>query len=73
MQTITRIAIHAVGENPIFGEGVIRVGLQDEAAGMFITLDNPDATSPLKIGYERLKEVMAAAAQLMAQDGAQEE
>lgn len=72
MQTITRIAIHAEGENPVFGEGVIRVCLSDEAAGMFITFDNPDATSPLKIDVYQFKEITKAVEFLLSQDGAKE-
>lgn len=68
MQTITRISIHLDGENPVFGEGVIRVSLDDEAEGPHIVLDTPDASSLLRMSYIQMKEVMAAAAQLMSQD-----
>lgn len=71
MQTITRIAIHEEGDNPVFGEGVVRVCLSDESAGMFITLDNPDATSPIKVTAELLAEIVKAADLMLSQKGAQ--
>lgn len=70
MQTITRIAIHAEGENPVFGEDVIRVCLQDESEGMFVTIDNPDATSPLRVTADYLKEIVKAAEFMLSQKGA---
>ncbi len=37
--TITEIAIHEQGDNPIFGEMTTHVRLNDEGAGLFIELE----------------------------------
>jgi hypothetical protein len=44
-QTIIAISVHAEGVNPIFGEGVTHVQLNDEAGGYFIELRQCDDTS----------------------------
>jgi hypothetical protein len=44
-QTIIAISVHAEGVNPIFGEGVTHVRLNDEAGGYFIELQQSDDTS----------------------------
>lgn len=37
-QTILSIAVHPVGENPVFGEQSTHVSLNDEAGGLFVEL-----------------------------------
>ena len=36
--TIIRISIHPENVNPVYGEGVTHVHIQDEAAGPFLTI-----------------------------------
>jgi hypothetical protein len=38
-------SIHRIGVNPIFGEGVTHVCLEDEAGGAFVVLKQFDTTS----------------------------
>lgn len=52
--TITQFSIHRKNENPIYGEDVIRVNLEDEAAGFFITLSQPTNTD-MRITIEELE------------------
>ena len=44
--TTIEVSIHEEKENPIYGEGVIRLRLEDDAAGGFFSLaqstDNPE-------------------------------
>ena len=42
IQTVITIAVHREGVNPIYGEGVTHVKLQDDAGGYFIELQQSD-------------------------------
>ena len=64
-QTTTSIAVHLSGDNPIFGESVISVSLDDEAAGPFIVLRQPNTASEIKLDYDQLLLVVDAAKMLM--------
>jgi hypothetical protein len=45
MITPIQYAIHRKGESPIFGEDTIKVSLQDNGAGHFITLESVNPSS----------------------------
>ena len=64
-QTTTAISVHASGDNPVFGETVVTVSLDDEAAGPFISLHQPSGGGMIKLDYEQLLLVVDAAKMLM--------
>lgn len=68
--TVTAVAVHPVGENPIFGEQSTTVRLDDEAAGCFIVLEQE--TGSVRLCAGELPEVFAAAKWLLGQKGAQD-
>jgi len=45
IQTVLTIAVHPKGVNPVFGEGVTHVSLNDEAGGYFVELRQSDETA----------------------------
>jgi hypothetical protein len=65
MRTIIEVAVHYKQINPIFGEGVTHVRIDDEAAGGFIVLKQDD--KELRFDLEELEEVIIAARELLAQ------
>lgn len=64
-QTPTAIAVHLSSDNPVFGESVIEVALDDEAAGPFIVLRQPGTVSEIKLDYDQLLLVVDAAKMLI--------
>jgi len=65
MKTIIEISIHDKDANPIFGEGVTRVKLEDEAGGGFIVLKQDCAE--IRLNIDKLEEIYFAARELMEQ------
>jgi hypothetical protein len=59
--TITRISIHPENVNPVYGEGVTHVHIQDEAAGPFLTLSQvgEDESDRIRIDMEELEMITA--------------
>ena len=74
MRTVTEVSIHAKGQNPIFGEFVTKVRLDDEAAGAFVVVSQSrdDELSELRLNYEEIVEITEAAKWLMEQPGVEE-
>lgn len=68
--TVTEIAVHRESDNPIFGELVTRVKLDDEAAGPFIRLiQNTDAgTNEIRLDFNEIEHIMKAIEMLKTQD-----
>lgn len=61
--TTIAVAVHS-GKNPIWGEGVIHVCLEDEAAGLFIVLkqNTDDAVQPtIRVELEELETILEIA------------
>lgn len=56
MATVIAISIHPETENPIFGEGVIHMRIEDEAAGGFliITQCGVGAAAEIKLNLDEL-------------------
>jgi hypothetical protein len=67
--TIIRISIHPENVNPVYGEGVTHVHIQDEAAGPFITLSQVGAEQfeCIRADIEELELITAEAKKLIGQ------
>ena len=52
--TVIAISLHPKGVNPIFGEGVIHMNIDDDAAGGFLVL-NQDSATDIKVTAEELQ------------------
>jgi hypothetical protein len=71
--TILKVAVHRESENPIFGEGNTYVGIDDEAGGPFLTIeqdsDNDNAAGAvlLRVDYKEFIVIVEAAKMLMHQ------
>lgn len=68
--TILKTAVHLSSENPVFGEGVTYVGIDDEAGGAFLVLEQEtdDGTyNKIRIDYEEFLAVVEAAKFMMSQ------
>jgi len=67
--TITRISIHPENANPVYGEGVTHLCIQDEAAGPFITLSQvgEDKSECVRVDIEELELIVAEAKKLIGQ------
>ena len=62
LTTTIKVAIHRRGTNPIFGEGVVHVSVEDETGGPFIVLESDDDNSGgLRIDMEELEAAVVAA------------
>lgn len=70
MRTTTEISIHRTGDNPIYGESVIRVRIADEGAGPFVEIEQSGAT--LRVDPDELTEITDAARWMLDQPAAQE-
>ena len=70
MRTITEISIHASGDNPVFGDSVTKVRLEDEAGGAFLVVSQEERE--LRLDYDELVEIMDAAKALLEQPGVKE-
>ena len=67
--TVISMSVHRADKNPIFGEGVTHVSLQDDAGGPFIELrqcDDQSEMGMIKLDMEELDAALVAARQLMA-------
>jgi len=65
--TPIKYAVHWETENPIYGERVIHVSLEDEAGGPFFVLKSLDeADKELRIDQDEMKVVFDAAQQLLS-------
>lgn len=64
-QTTTTISIHRVGDNPVFGESVTTVSLDDDGGGMFIVLHQPDGAQQMRLDFRELELIVDAARMLM--------
>jgi len=67
--TIIRISIHPENVNPVYGEGVTHVHIQDEAAGPFITLSQvgEEKFECVRIDLDELELITAEAKKLIGQ------
>ena len=67
--TVIRIAIHPENVNPVYGEGVTYVHIQDETAGPFLTLSQvmEDKVECVRIDMEELELITAEAKKLINQ------
>jgi hypothetical protein len=67
--TIIRISIHPENVNPVYGEGVTHVHIQDEAAGPFLTLSQvgEEKFECVRIDMEELEMITAEAKKLIGQ------
>lgn len=70
MKTTTEISIHHTGDNPIYGESVIRVRIVDEGAGPFIEIEQEG--SKIQVEVADLTEITEAARWLLDQPAAKE-
>ena len=61
--TMTKFAIHRTGDNPVFGEGVIHVSLDDEGGGSFLVLEQE--SQKIRITLEELELLVAEAKRLV--------
>ena len=67
--TIIKISIHLENVNPVYGEGVTHVSIQDEGAGPFITLSQvgEEKFECVRIDMEELELITAEAKKLIGQ------
>lgn len=63
-KTVTEITVHLKADNPIFGESVTKVALEDEAGGFFIILSQNEKNE-LRFDLEELDLVVDAARELI--------
>ena len=67
--TTISVSVHRAEMNPIFGEGVTRVSLDDDAAGPFVVLRQDGEkleNGEIRIDIEELRAVTEAAEKLIA-------
>lgn len=67
--TIIRISIHPENVNPVYGEGVTHVHVQDESRGPFLTLSQvgEEKFECVRIDIEELELITAEAKKLIGQ------
>ena len=73
--TITNIAIHREGDNPIFGESVINVALEDDAGGCYLIIKSNQEgleNGQIKLNYEDIAKIHEVASRLMKQESVKE-
>lgn len=66
--TITAMVIHPPNVNPCYGEDVIELRMTDEAGGAFFELHQDDR-GPIRADLEDLQALVAAAQQMLGQEG----
>jgi len=70
--TITSIAVHTDKESPIFGESTTKVRIDDDAAGVYIVIDQSGSEDPetgiVKLDPEELPVIMDVARRLLEQE-----
>ena len=65
--TPLKVSVHRRGDNPVYGERVIKVTVDDEGGGPFIVLEsNEGMEDGLRIDMDELEAVTAAARKLIA-------
>lgn len=61
------VSVHRTGDNPVYGEGAIKVTVEDEGGGPFIVLESNDGMEDgLRIDMDELEAVTAAARKLIS-------
>jgi hypothetical protein len=55
---IMSLSVYQQGDNPVFGETVTKATLDDEAAGMFFTIEQEAGT--LRFDFDEFEEVVKA-------------
>jgi hypothetical protein len=68
--TTLKVAVHREDINPVFGEGVTYVSVDDEAAGPFLVIEQHDddvRPGTVRLDYEEFMAVAEAAKTLMHQ------
>lgn len=67
--TIIRISIHPENVNPVYGDGVTHVHIQDKAAGPFLTLSQvrEKKFECVRIDMEELEMIAAESKKLLGQ------
>lgn len=70
--TITAITVHREGVNPVYGEGVTTVRLDDEASGPYIVLEQrPDEPrrdrEEIRLDFEEVEALVQAISVLRSQ------
>ena len=66
IKTILSVAIHHPVLHPIFGEGVTKVSIEDEAGGFFLRIKQEEME--IRMDMEELEEVVKAARVLIKQE-----
>lgn len=70
--TITSIAVHINDESPIFGESTTTVRIDDDAAGVYIVIDQSGSEDPktgiVKLDPEELPVIMEVVRRLLEQE-----
>jgi hypothetical protein len=67
MITPVKIAVHRIDDNPIFGENVIHVSVDDDSGGAYIVIEaNEGQMDGLRIDLDELEMVLVAAKILIA-------
>jgi hypothetical protein len=74
ISTITAIAVHSPDLNPVFGQGVITVRLDDEAGGPFVVLeqDIDGMVQEVRVCFEEVEPLVQAISQIRAQPAVQQ-
>ena len=70
ISTILKIAIHTEDMNPVFGETVTHVGIEDDAAGPFIVLSqchDESKEGEVRVDFEELEQIYLASKVLIDQ------
>lgn len=64
--TMTQFAIHREDENPVFGDNVTRVALEDEGGGCFLVLSQVDynGENKIRIDFSELDVILKTAKEL---------
>ena len=68
--TILQVVIHREDSNPVFGEGNTYVSVEDDAAGPFLVIKQPDYDAEMgkiQLDFDELTAVVEAAKMLMHQ------
>lgn len=63
--TPIKFSIHRQGDNPIFGEQVITIAIEDEAAGPFFVVESNQPGDGVRIDADELELLVKAGRKLM--------
>ena len=66
--TPVTVAVHPVGENPVFSEQAVHVSISDDGGGPFLTLMQYDSTmvGEIKVGFDGFDALVDAVTLLKA-------